>query len=133
MLELKVEIRDVEVEDMGKSYNIDVPAFVPDKKKGYKGAAKMVWNLIKKNPGHHLWINTNVYAKRGHRWIYFMTFDDKLYPQPGSCFCRKDFSTRKRVQAYLRHLRKCQRRALLKEEVPERLGITEDIHITFSH
>ena len=31
MLELKVEIRDVEVEDMDKSYNIDLPAFVDRK------------------------------------------------------------------------------------------------------
>ena len=133
MLELKVKIREVSVEDNGDSYDIAFTNFFPKPKKGYKGAAKMLWKLLHKNPESHLWINTDVYAKRGKKWIYFMSFDDKLYPQTGSYFCKRNFSTRKRVQGYLRRLRKCQERILKNEEVPVRLGITKDIHVAFEH
>ena len=131
MLELKVRIREVSVEKKDESNDIIYLNYVPNPQRGYKGVAKMLWRLLHKNHGHHLWINTDVYVRKHNRWIYFMSFDDKLFPQPGSLFCKRNFSTRKRVQGFLRLLRKCQERALKTEEVPERLGITDDIHVSF--
>ena len=131
MLELKVEIRDVEAALWDESLKLVCKSFSPKPGKGYKNIAKLITKLREHNPPF-IWINTNVYAKKDNRWIYFMTFDDKYEVVCGDCW-KRDFATRKRVQRFLRRLRKCQERLLRTEEVPERRGITEDIHITFSH
>lgn len=125
MLELGIRFFDPAIEHS----NCVFDHFSPKKGSGYKGVAKVLWNLMKQNPKHNIWVYTKVYAKKNGRWIYFMEFEDVLYHQKGYVG-RRMFSTRKGVQKYLRHLRGCVKTAL-KEEVPERLDIADKFSVVY--
>ena len=126
MLELGIKFAELGVEDLDMTNEYPI---TPKKGSGYKGFAKVLWNQLRKNPYNFFWIYTKVYAKKNGRWIYFMTFDDKVYPDKGYCG-RRAFSTRKGIQKYLRYLRGCIKTAL-KEEVPERLDITDKFSVVY--
>lgn len=101
----------------------------PKKGSGYKGVAKVLWNLMKRYPEHNLWVYTNAYVKKDGHETLFMEFGDILYHQAGYDG-RKMLSTRKGVQKYLRHIRGCVR-YILEREVPERLKTSEPFNVTY--